>query len=77
MNDPDLSSLALGIDLTTLGLNLNSTDNLYKTFGSPFSNEPAKGDPEYPTPACYVAEQPPALQVAANICRLFLCNEMF
>ncbi|VAI34503.1 unnamed protein product [Triticum turgidum subsp. durum] len=62
MNDPDLSSLALGIDLTTLGLNLNSPDNLYKTFGSPFSNEPAKGDPEYPTPACYVAEQPPALQ---------------
>ncbi|VAI63887.1 unnamed protein product [Triticum turgidum subsp. durum] len=62
MNDPDLSSLALGIDLTTLGLNLNSPDNLYKTFGSPFSNEPAKGDPEYTTPACYVAEQPPALQ---------------
>ncbi|KAI5020181.1 hypothetical protein ZWY2020_045069 [Hordeum vulgare] len=62
MNDPDLSSLALGIDLTTLGLNLNSPDNLYKTFGSPFSNEPAKGDPEYTTPACYVSEQPPALQ---------------
>ncbi|KAF7081742.1 hypothetical protein CFC21_085652 [Triticum aestivum] len=62
MNDPDLSSLALGIDLTTLGLNLNSPDNLYKTFGSPFSNEPAKGEPEYTTPACYVAEQPPALQ---------------
>ncbi|XP_044950170.1 probable NOT transcription complex subunit VIP2 isoform X1 [Hordeum vulgare subsp. vulgare] len=62
MNDPDLSSLALGIDLTTLGLDLNSQDNLYKTFGSPFSNEPAKGDPEYTTPACYVAEQPPALQ---------------
>lgn len=62
MNDADLSSLALGIDLTTLGLNLNSPDNLYKTFGSPWSNEPAKGDPDFHIPACYFAEQPPALQ---------------
>ncbi|KAL5211367.1 hypothetical protein ABZP36_022214 [Zizania latifolia] len=61
MNDPDLASLALGIDLTTLGLNLNSPDNLYKTFGSPWSNEPAKGDPDFHIPACYSAEQPPAL----------------
>ncbi|KAG8072655.1 hypothetical protein GUJ93_ZPchr0006g44094 [Zizania palustris] len=60
MNDPDLASLALGIDLTTLGLNLNSPDNLYKTFGSPWSNEPAKGDPDFHIPACYSAEQPPA-----------------
>uniref|UniRef100_A0A0E0CBF5 NOT2/NOT3/NOT5 C-terminal domain-containing protein n=1 Tax=Oryza meridionalis TaxID=40149 RepID=A0A0E0CBF5_9ORYZ len=62
MNDVDLSSLALGIDLTTLGLNLNSPDNLYKTFGSPWSNEPAKGEPEFHTPACYSAEQSPPLQ---------------
>ncbi|XP_015688785.1 probable NOT transcription complex subunit VIP2 isoform X2 [Oryza brachyantha] len=62
MSDADLSSLALGIDLTTLGLNLNSTDNLYKTFGSPWSNEPAKGEPEFHIPACYSAEQPPPLQ---------------
>ncbi|KAF5954148.1 hypothetical protein HYC85_007004 [Camellia sinensis] len=47
MSDPDLTSLALGIDLTTLGLNLNSTENLHKTFGSPWSDEPAKGDPEF------------------------------
>ncbi|KAF0914314.1 hypothetical protein E2562_028200 [Oryza meyeriana var. granulata] len=62
MNDADLASLALGIDLTTLGLNLNSPDNLYKTFGSPWSNEPAKGEPEFHIPACYSAEQPPPLQ---------------
>ncbi|XP_072954125.1 probable NOT transcription complex subunit VIP2 isoform X2 [Typha angustifolia] len=62
MNDPDLTSLALGIDLTTLGLNLNSPDNLYKTFGSPWSNEPAKGEPDYSIPACYFSEQPPSLQ---------------
>ncbi|XP_020964667.1 probable NOT transcription complex subunit VIP2 [Arachis ipaensis] len=36
MSDPDLTSLALGIDLTTLGLNLNSSENLHKTFGSPW-----------------------------------------
>ncbi|XP_008793379.1 probable NOT transcription complex subunit VIP2 isoform X1 [Phoenix dactylifera] len=62
MNDPDLTSLALGIDLTTLGLNLNSSDNLHKTFGSPWSDEPAKGEPEYCIPTCYYAKQPPSLQ---------------
>ncbi|QCD88300.1 CCR4-NOT transcription complex subunit 2 [Vigna unguiculata] len=61
MSDPDLTSLALGIDLTTLGLNLNSSENLHKTFGSPWSDEPAKGDPEFNVPQCYYAKQPPAL----------------
>ncbi|XP_039026414.1 probable NOT transcription complex subunit VIP2 isoform X1 [Hibiscus syriacus] len=61
MTDPDLTSLALGIDLTTLVLNLNSSENLHKTFGSPWSDEPAKGDPEFTVPQCYYAKQPPAL----------------
>ncbi|XP_074577098.1 putative NOT transcription complex subunit VIP2 isoform X2 [Curcuma longa] len=61
MNNPDLSSLAMGIDLTTLGLNLNSSDNIHKTFGSPWSNEPAKGEPEYCVPMCYNAKPPPPL----------------
>ncbi|XVE79660.1 hypothetical protein DITRI_Ditri14bG0076000 [Diplodiscus trichospermus] len=61
MSDPDLTSLALGIDLTTLGLNLNSSENLHKTFGSPWSDEAAKGDPEFTVPQCYYAKQPPAL----------------
>ncbi|XP_059626684.1 probable NOT transcription complex subunit VIP2 isoform X2 [Cornus florida] len=64
MSDPDLTSLALGIDLTTLGLNLNSTENLHKTFGSPWSDEPAKGDPEFTVPQCYFAKQPPTLNQA-------------
>ncbi|CDP08978.1 unnamed protein product [Coffea canephora] len=64
MSDPDLTSLALGIDLTTLGLNLNSTENLHKTFGSPWSDEPAKGDPEFTVPQCYYAKQPPPLTQA-------------
>ncbi|KAK8596415.1 hypothetical protein V6N13_001044 [Hibiscus sabdariffa] len=61
MTDPDLTSLALGIDLTTLGLNLNSSENLHKIFSSPWSDEPAKGDPEFTVPQCYYAKQPPAL----------------
>ncbi|CAK9169562.1 unnamed protein product [Ilex paraguariensis] len=64
MSDPVLTSLALGIDLTTLGLNLNSTENLHKTFGSPWSDEPAKGDPEFTVPQCYYAKQPPVLNQA-------------
>ncbi|XP_010535513.1 PREDICTED: probable NOT transcription complex subunit VIP2 [Tarenaya hassleriana] len=61
MSNPDLSSLALGIDLTTLGLNLNSTENLYKTFASPWSNEPAKNNTEVTVPECYYAVKPPIL----------------
>ncbi|XP_044506422.1 probable NOT transcription complex subunit VIP2 isoform X2 [Mangifera indica] len=61
MSDPDLTSLALGIDLTTLGLNLNASENLHKTFGSPWSDEPAKGDQEFTVPQCYYAKQPPVL----------------
>ncbi|RZC72907.1 hypothetical protein C5167_048386 [Papaver somniferum] len=62
MTDPDLTSLTLGIDLTTLGLNLNSMDDLHKKFGSPWSDEPAKGEPEFRVPECYYAKQPPVLQ---------------
>ncbi|XP_050947512.1 probable NOT transcription complex subunit VIP2 isoform X7 [Cucumis melo] len=61
LSDPDLASLALGIDLTTLGLNLNSADNLHKTFGSPWSDEPAKGDPDFNVPQCYLIKPPASL----------------
>ncbi|KAI3772409.1 hypothetical protein L6452_03595 [Arctium lappa] len=61
MSDPDLTSLALGIDLTTLGLNLNSAENLHKTFGSPWLDEPTKGAPEFNVPQCYYAKQAPVL----------------
>ncbi|XP_021729041.1 probable NOT transcription complex subunit VIP2 isoform X3 [Chenopodium quinoa] len=64
MSDPDLTSLALGIDLTTLGLNLNSSENLHKTFASPWSDEPAKGEPEFMIPECYHEKQPPPLSQA-------------
>ncbi|XP_010255513.1 PREDICTED: probable NOT transcription complex subunit VIP2 isoform X1 [Nelumbo nucifera] len=61
MNNPDLTSLALGTDLTTLGLNLSSTNDIHKRFASPWSDEPAKIQPEYTVPECYHAEPPPAL----------------
>ncbi|KVI11975.1 NOT2/NOT3/NOT5-like protein [Cynara cardunculus var. scolymus] len=61
MSNPDLTSLALGIDLTTLGLNLNSAENLHKTFGSPWLDEPTKGAPEFNVPQCYYAKQAPVL----------------
>ncbi|XP_075503792.1 putative NOT transcription complex subunit VIP2 isoform X1 [Primulina tabacum] len=64
MSDPDLTALSLGMDLTTLGLNLNSAENLHKTFGSPWSDEPSKGDPEFTVPQCYYAKQPPPLSQA-------------
>lgn len=63
MNNSNLVSLASGIDLTMLGLNLNSSDNLYKTFASPWADGPAKGEPEYVVPECFYATPPPPLHV--------------
>lgn len=61
MNNPDLTPLALGIDLMTLGLNLNSPDNLYKKFSSPWSDESAKGEPHFVIPECFNSKQPAPL----------------
>lgn len=46
MMDADLNTLALGSDLTTLGLNLNSARCLYSTFSSPWADGPSKSDPQ-------------------------------
>ncbi|PKA60295.1 hypothetical protein AXF42_Ash008354 [Apostasia shenzhenica] len=62
-NDPNLTSLAMGMDLTTLGLNLlSSPGDLHKMFSSPWSDEPAKGEPEYSIPSCYYSKPPPPLK---------------
>eukprot|EP01121_Diplochlamys_sp_Union-15-3_P004462 TRINITY_DN14655_c0_g1_i1.p1 TRINITY_DN14655_c0_g1~~TRINITY_DN14655_c0_g1_i1.p1 ORF type:complete len:428 (-),score=59.93 TRINITY_DN14655_c0_g1_i1:76-1359(-) len=54
MTDPDLNILALGQDLTTLGLNLSSTEPLYTTFESPWSEHSLKREkPEFNIPMCY------------------------
>jgi len=53
--DPNLVSLALGADLTTLGLNLNSEVNLYPTFGGPWADTPCRPqDIDYPVPYEYL-----------------------
>lgn len=62
MVNPSLTSLALGLDLTTLGLNLNSSETLHKKFASPWSDEPVRGEPEYNVPECYYAKQTPPLK---------------
>ncbi|VEN64787.1 unnamed protein product [Callosobruchus maculatus] len=53
--DPNLVSLALGQDLTALGLNLNSADNLYPTFGGPWAEHPLRPqDVDYHVPPEYL-----------------------
>jgi hypothetical protein len=51
--DPDLNTLALGSDLTTLGLNLNASEALYTTFASPWVEGPTSRDPKFFLPQCY------------------------
>ncbi|XP_074593401.1 CCR4-NOT transcription complex subunit 2-like [Brevipalpus obovatus] len=54
-SDPNLVSLALGIDLATLKLDLNSTDNLYSTFSGPWSDQSLKPhEMDYPVPHEYL-----------------------
>jgi len=61
MTSADLNTLALGTDLTTLGLNLNSTEPLYSTFASPWTDTPCQREPEFSVPMCYYM-QPPTLK---------------
>jgi CCR4-NOT transcription complex subunit 2 len=51
--DQDLHTLALGTDLTTLGLQVNSPDDLYSTFSSPWSSTPFIPEPRFNLPDCY------------------------
>jgi CCR4-NOT transcription complex subunit 2 len=54
-SDPNLVSLAMGQDLTALGLNLNSMENLYQSFGGPFTDNSARPqDIDYPVPSEYL-----------------------
>jgi hypothetical protein len=47
MTDADRNALALGSDLTLLGLNLASTEQIYSTFSSPWSDVVATKEPHY------------------------------
>lgn len=54
MSEPDVTTLSLGIDLQTLGLNLNAADSLHRTFGSPWSDQGRPGALATKLPACYL-----------------------
>ena len=47
MQDPDLTTLALGCDLTTLGLPLNSSELVYKAFANPWAEQPIRQEPSF------------------------------
>ncbi|KAG5439124.1 hypothetical protein PCANB_001423 [Pneumocystis canis] len=72
MENPNSNILALGSDLTTLGLNLNQPDDrpLYMSFLSPWMDSNAtKGwsEPKFHLPACYnVQLAPPPLSKIRN-----------
>ena len=55
MTDPDLTTLALGTDLTGLGLHLNSPQDVYCTFASPWAEQPLKPEPEFLVRAAYTS----------------------
>lgn len=53
--EPHLTQLAIGTDLTHLGLNLNSPDNLYQVFSGPLSDQPCRAqDIDYHVPPEYI-----------------------
>jgi len=55
----DLQNLALGSDLLTFGLNLNSAEVLHHHFNSPFNDAHAiNSDPNFVTPPCYIMVAP-------------------
>jgi len=62
MTDADRNALALGSDLTMLGLNLGSSEHIYNTFSGPWSESSGNTkEPHYQLPGCYYM-QPPALK---------------
>lgn len=65
LNDSDLSMLAVGIDLTTLGLNLSAPDDvlLSKSFISPWFGDAVVGNGAslLRLPSCYLQVQPQRL----------------
>ncbi|KUF99078.1 hypothetical protein AM588_10011150 [Phytophthora nicotianae] len=60
-NGDATKNLAMGCDLTSLGLNLNSAEPLYPTFASPWSEEQLTKEPQFSLPMCYY-NQPPVLK---------------
>jgi NOT2 / NOT3 / NOT5 family len=56
--DRDLNVLALGTDLTTLNLNLNTAEPLHASFAHPWTDAPATKEPALTLPSSYRVPQP-------------------
>lgn len=56
--DRDLNVLALGTDLTTLSLNLNTAEPLHASFAHPWTDTPATKEPALTLPSTYRVPQP-------------------
>ncbi|ETW60649.1 hypothetical protein PFMC_03349 [Plasmodium falciparum CAMP/Malaysia] len=54
MTDPNLNILAIGSDLTTLGLNLNSPNYICTSVSSPFSENPIENEEDFIKPVSYL-----------------------
>ncbi|GAM19605.1 hypothetical protein SAMD00019534_027800 [Acytostelium subglobosum LB1] len=72
--DVDVSTLTIGIDLTCLGLNLNSASDLSIQFGSPWYDVPVPRKPEYYLPTCYST---PGLESPSFKMSLFTIETLF
>ena len=57
--DSNRNMLSLGVDLTSLGLSLNTRNSLHPTFTLPWSDRPVAKEPEYSLPDCYKQPHPP------------------
>jgi len=58
-DSPDYNQLAMGMDLSSLGLDLQSTEPLINTFGSPFDDRPVI--PSFTLPPAYTVTNVPPL----------------
>lgn len=73
MEDPDRGSLALGSDLTSLGLNLNSAESLYTIFSGPWDD--SSHETLFSLPASYPKHSTvrPEILERLNLESLFVC----
>ncbi|KAH9368497.1 hypothetical protein HPB48_018703 [Haemaphysalis longicornis] len=63
---PDRPSLVLGSDLSTLGVDISSPENLYPVFGGPWGETPGRlNDTDCRIPSEYVMDQGTRTRVAA------------
>jgi len=73
--DSDRTILAGGMDLTTLGLNLNSNESLQTTFSSPWTEDPSQSEFIFSLPASFPSQVivRPEIMEKVSLETLFVC----